>query len=149
MNCQIDTRAFSTLALAAALSIGLAGEAESHPIAGGITAPVMHALRIADSEKGKSLFRGRCGACHTVDPNGPSKTGPNLHGVFGRKAGSLPGFSYSGAMKAAGVVWGEETLDAYLTDPRKSVPGDKMAFPGLPNNADRDSVIDFLRQSSP
>ena len=71
--------------------------------------------------------------------------GPSLAGVAGRKAGSVPGFAYSDANKASGLTWDEKTLDTYLTNPMKMVPGTKMTFAGLPDPAQRKAVIDYLK----
>jgi cytochrome c len=86
----------------------------------------------------------RCGVCHAVGPGAAKKLGPQLNGLIGRKAGSLPDFTYSPAMKASGIVWNQKTLDAYLLAPAKLVPGNKMAFPGLPVNKDRADLIAYL-----
>ena len=71
----------------------------------------------ADAAKGKTVYN-KCKACHALKA-GKNKVGPTLHGVFGRKAATVPGFKYSKAMKASGVTWDEETLRAYLKKPRK------------------------------
>jgi cytochrome c len=106
-------------------------------------------LRLAaDSTRGAGLFQSRCGTCHSVQAAGPTKIGPSLHGLFGRRAGTLPDYNYSPAMRAAGIVWGAQPLDAYLTDPKKTVPGDKMPFIGLTAKADRDDIIAYLEQST-
>jgi cytochrome c len=96
---------------------------------------------------GKLLFL-RCASCHDIGP-GPAKIGPNLAGVVGRKAGSLPGYEYSPAMKQAGFVWTEANLDRWLTRPSDLVPGTAMAFAGLPSAQDRQAVIAYLRQPAP
>lgn len=96
---------------------------------------------------GKQVF-GRCAACHSDQPN-MTKLGPSLYGVVGRTPGTLASFkNYSTAMKAfgaSGKVWDAQTLDEYLTNPRAYVVGNRMAFPGLPNAADRKSVIAYLQ----
>ena len=70
--------------------------------------------------------------------------GPSLHGVVGRKAGTVAGFNYSPAMQASGVVWTPEHLDAYLADPKAFVPRNRMSFPGLHAAGDRTDLIAFL-----
>ncbi|MGE5504794.1 MAG: c-type cytochrome [Actinomycetota bacterium] len=95
-----------------------------------------------DAEKGEKVFN-QCKACHSVKA-GENKVGPSLHGVVGRKSGTAPGFNYSDAMKKADLTWDEATLDKYLTDPKATVPGNKMAFAGLKNPDDRKNVIAYL-----
>ncbi len=99
-----------------------------------------------DSAKGKKVF-AKCMACHAVEA-GKNKVGPSLHGIMGRKAGSLEGFTYSDAMKNANITWNEAELDKYLTNPKKDIPGNKMAFPGLPKADDRANVIAYLKEAT-
>ncbi len=100
-----------------------------------------------DPGKGRKVFI-RCQACHSLE-EGQNRVGPSLHGIIGRKAGSLASFTrYSPAMKSADVVWNEETLNEYLKNPRAFVPGNAMAFPGLPKEEDRENLIAFLKQAS-
>lgn len=100
-----------------------------------------------DVDNGHAKF-ALCMACHTVAAGGPNMTGPNLHGIFGRKAGTAPGFSYSDALKAAGWTWDAEHLDNWLSGPAKVLPGTKMTFAGLPNPKDRIDVIAYLKVAS-
>jgi cytochrome c len=98
-----------------------------------------------DATAGKALFQQKCAICHSVD-DGVNKIGPSLHGVVGRKAGTLAGYTYSDAMKNANRTWDEATLSDYLTNPRQKIPGIKMIFPGLPNEQDRANVIAYLSE---
>lgn len=99
-----------------------------------------------NAQRGKELFL-QCSACHSLIA-GKNGIGPSLHGLFGRKAGSVPGYDYSAAMKKSNVVWNEETLDAYLTNPHKYIPGDKMPFMGLANPQQRQDVIAYLEEAT-
>ena len=101
----------------------------------------------ADAKAGEAVF-ARCKICHTVQAGGPNTVGPNLHGVFGRKAGSAEGFSYSAAMKDSGIVWDDETMTKYLRDPRGAIPGNKMAFPGLKNDEEMANLLAYLHQAT-
>jgi len=96
----------------------------------------------ADVDAGKRVFN-KCAICHTAVA-GKNGLGPSLFGVVGRKSGTAPGYSYSDAMKNANKTWDEATLNAYLTDPKAVVPGNKMSFAGLPNADDRANVIAYL-----
>ncbi len=101
----------------------------------------------ADPEKGEKLFR-QCIACHRIDETGKHKTGPNLHGVIGKKAGHVEDFNYSKAMHDANIIWSPETLDEYLTNPRAYVPGTRMSYAGLRRPADRTDLIAYLMVKS-
>jgi cytochrome c len=96
-----------------------------------------------DAEHGKSVFR-QCTVCHSAKP-GENRVGPSLAGIIGEKAGEVPGFNFSKAMKNSGIVWNDKTLDEYLEHPQKVVKGTRMAFPGLKNKKDRADVIAYLK----
>lgn len=100
----------------------------------------------ADAAAGQTIFN-RCKICHSLDA-GKNIVGPSLHGIFGRKAGSVDGFTYSAAMKDSGIVWDDETLEKYLRDPKALVPGGKMAFPGLKDDKQIADVIAYLHQAT-
>lgn len=97
-----------------------------------------------DVAAGEKVF-ARCKVCHTVEPGGRNLVGPNLHGVVGRKAAAVPGFTYSSSLAALGVTWDESNLAAYLADPRKFNPGTRMVFAGLKKQQELDDVIAYLK----
>ena len=91
----------------------------------------------------------KCFSCHSVNPDETDLPGPNLHGIIGRPAAAIGGFRYSPAMRAAGdhgLVWTPELLDRYLQDPQAVVPETTMNLIGLRDAAERQRVIDYLRQ---
>lgn len=103
-----------------------------------------------DAAAGKRAFL-KCAACHSIAKGAPNKIGPNLFGVVGRKAGTAPGFRYSAAMKAKGaaIKWDAPTLDKWLARPSAVIPGTSMAFGGVPNAAERASIIAYLKKQVP
>jgi cytochrome c len=99
-----------------------------------------------DAAAGKTVFK-KCAACHAVDTT-TNKIGPHLGDVMGRKAGSVADFKYSDAMKKKGeegLVWNDETLAAYLKDPKGYIPGNKMAFVGLKKDEDIANLLAYLK----
>ena len=108
--------------------------------AGGAT--VVLAGLTGDATAGQRVFM-QCRTCHAIEA-GVNRVGPSLHGIIGRTAGQVAGYSYSAANKASGKVWDNETLFAYLENPRAYIPGTKMAFVGLRNPQQRADVIAYL-----
>ena len=100
-------------------------------------------LAAANLKRGQLLYMV-CKACHDVEAGLPHKVGPNLHGMFGRKAGTAEGFRYTDALVKSGIVWTPETMDAWLKQPGAMVPGNGMAFAGIANDADRASLVAWL-----
>jgi cytochrome c len=94
-----------------------------------------------DAARGEAVYQ-RCLACHSLEHN---RVGPRHCGLFGRRAGSLPGYAYSAAMKKYGVAWNEETLDPFLENPLKTVPGTKMGYAGVKDAGERADLIAYLK----
>lgn len=99
-----------------------------------------------DAAKGERIYR-QCQTCHVTDA-GVNKVGPSLHGIIGRKAGTVPNFRYSNANRISGITWTEQELFNYLENPRARVPGTIMAFVGLRSPQDRADVIAYLKTQS-
>lgn len=97
-----------------------------------------------DAARGEQLY-GRCAACHALTYD---RVGPRHCDLFGRRAGSVPGFGYSPAMKRSGIVWNEKTLDQFLTKPLAMVPGSSMTYAGVPIASDRADLIAYLKSAN-
>jgi len=110
-------------------------------VTGALAAGIAH----ADVKRGEKLFE-ECRACHAVE-SGASGVGPDLHGVIGRRAGALEDFRYSPALKKSGITWSRQTLDAYVLDPQKAVPANRMPYAGMPEARDRADLLDYLQQA--
>lgn len=134
-----------TFALAAAVVAALFGAIVLPAMAPKPFVPEAHAQAAAQppAVRGSTVFRARCGSCHSVVP-GARGQGPNLAGVVGRRAASVPGYSYSRGMLAANRSWNASTLDAYLAAPARAVPGTRM-MASVTNPADRAAVIAYLQ----
>lgn len=122
------------LALAAAVALG--GETPTE-----ILAPSANAAPATQ----KPVAFAQCAVCHKVDKSGTNGIGPNLFGVYNAQAGAKEGFNFSPAMKKWGKKLDDTTLDAFLENPRKSVPGTRMAYAGLRDAAKRKAIIDWLK----
>lgn len=110
------------------------------------TAGVRYASLTGDPTKGRTAF-ATCSACHALEA-GLNRIGPSLHGVVGRRAGSVPGYSYSPANRESGITWTEEQLFQFLERPQRVMPGTKMVFPGWSDAEKRADVIAYLKQNS-
>ena len=130
-----------------ALPITEVAHASKEPAAPFEATKVVELLPKANPDNGQDSFK-KCLACHTPQKGGPNGTGPNLWGVVGRKPGSHAGFPYSEAMKNKAGDWNWEALATYLHDPRTAIPGNKMAFPGVKDNAELADVLAYLRKLS-
>jgi cytochrome c len=97
----------------------------------------------ADYEAGRRVFN-QCRSCHTIEAGAPNRIGPNLHGVFGRQAGSYEGFNYSDAVKGASFTWDAERLDQWLQAPQTFLPGNRMAFAGVRDETQRRDLIAYI-----
>jgi cytochrome c len=98
----------------------------------------------APAPSGEAIY-ARCLGCHALAYD---RTGPRHCGLFGRRAGTVPGFAYSEAMKRAGIVWNAKTLDRFLADPGHTVPGTSMTYAGVKDPAERKALIDYLRKAA-
>lgn len=147
------TRACCVLAIALLAACGPVGSPGDEPAPsapasadGGVSVDAQ-GLAAADLDRGEVLSLA-CQACHSfvADQDGP--LGPNLNGVFGRAAAMVPGFEYSAVMRASGIVWTPEALDAWLRDPPGFLPGTNMAFTGYGSARDRRDLIAYLMRAT-
>src|SRR5260370_6020488 len=99
-------------------------------------------LAADDAAAGKQAFTTTCGACHSTEP-GVNKIGPSLAGIVGSKSGTVPGYNFSPALKAANITWDEQTLDKFLANPSADVHGTKMVI-SVPNAEHRHNIIAYL-----
>ncbi len=109
--------------------------------------PVPSPGAAADVAAGQAAFN-KCRICHSVEAGGRSTAGPNLHGLFGRKAGTSGNFTYSDAMKNSGIVWNDETLAKYLRNPREFIAGNKMASAAIKDDKQIADLLAYLHQAT-
>ncbi len=121
-----------------------AGQVAAAPVA---VPPISPLLAKADLAVGEASAK-KCAACHTFDKGGPNRVGPNLYDVVGRKPGQVAGFAYSKPLMAVAEEWNYEHLNKYLNNPKATIPGNKMAFAGIPKPDERAALIAWLRSKS-
>jgi cytochrome c len=112
-------------------------------LASTLSAAVVSSALAQDAAAGQKLFIV-CRACHQIGPGAKNGVGPELNGVVGRKAGSVPDYQYSEANKSSGLTWDAPTLERYLANPQQVVPGTKMTFPGFPDPKKVKDIIAYL-----
>ena len=113
-------------------------------LAAAALAAAAHAWAVPDAVRGEQVY-ARCLACHALAVD---RVGPRHCGLFGRLAGSVPGFTYSEAMKKSKIVWNDKTLDRFLAKPLAMVPGTAMTYDGVPDPAERADLIAYLRRAN-
>lgn len=145
---RFAAKSFAVSALALALSAcGSPPEdkaADTAPAATAETSAAATAAATTAAADGKPAAFAQCATCHSTEA-GKNMVGPSLAGVFGKKAGGVAGYAYSDANKNSGLTWDEATLDTYLTNPMKMVPGTKMTYAGMADAAQRKEVIEYLK----
>jgi cytochrome c len=136
----IDLRSSIAIACAVLTACGGSGSNSGESTAAGdATAPQVVAVASSAPPPAFAI----CSSCHAVEP-GRRSVGPSLAGIVGRKAGSLPGYAFSDALKTSGIIWDAKTLDTWLAGPMKMVPGTKMVI-ALPDPQGRKAVIEYLQ----
>ncbi len=98
-------------------------------------------------DRGEVVFK-KCRTCHTLEQDGRHKVGPNLYGMFGATAGTKDGFNFSKTMTESGLIWNDENVSAYIENPAKFMPGNRMSFVGIRNAADREKLIEYLKRET-
>lgn len=106
--------------------------------------PAASAGGAPDAQRGEQIY-ARCLACHALAYD---RVGPRHCGLFGRRAGSVPGFEYSSAMKKSKIIWNEKTLDRFLTKPLRMIPGSTMTYDGIPDRQERADLIAYLKRAN-
>lgn len=124
--------AADSLAVASVVAVGMLTSTQALPATHG------------NADRGKDVYT-RCLACHALAYD---RTGPRHCGLFGRQAGTVPGFNYSQAMKDSKIVWNEHTLDIFLKDPMAAVPGTAMGYAGIKDDQERSDLIAYLKREN-
>jgi cytochrome c len=140
MRATVKSITAATLALA----LTACGSQSEDKSATDTTAPATSEPAATAAAGGKPAAFAQCAACHSVEA-GKNGVGPSLAGVFGSKAGSVAGYTYTPANMNSGLTWDEATLDEYLTAPMKKIPGTKMSYAGMADAAQRKALIDYLK----
>jgi len=112
---------------------------------------ILSLTSIADAEgdvaAGEQSFK-KCLPCHSIGLGAKTKVGPELNGLDGRKSGTAANYNYSDANKNSGITWNKETFEKYIADPRATIPGTKMIFPGIKSDNERDNLWAYISQFS-
>ena len=111
-------------------------------------AMTLNSAQAQDPAAGERSF-AKCKICHRIGEGAKSLVGPELNGLDGRKAGSVPDYSYSDANKNSGIVWNETTFKDYIKDPRAKIPKTKMVFPGIKDEKEQNDLWAYLKQFGP
>lgn len=130
--------------VALALSLSACGQPAPDKPADPATPAASESVAAAPAAGAKPASFMQCATCHAVEM-GKHGVGPSLAGVFGSKAGAAAGYDFSEPMKASGLTWDDKTLDAYLTNPMKTIPGTRMTYAGMADPAKRKEVIDYIK----
>ena len=138
-----DIKLAAALALTMAL-VGCDGGKQDEAAADGATGSAAAPAAQVAAADAKPATYAQCAACHSVEP-GKHGIGPSLHGVYGTKAGDIPGYVFSEKLKASGLTWDDATLDQWLAGPMKMVPGTKMSYAGMSDPAQRAAIIAYLK----
>lgn len=113
-------------------------------VSAGLLAVSAQSADAQDAVAGKRVFN-KCMACHAVGPSAANKYGPELNGLFGRPAGSVPGYPYSEANRKSGIVWTEDVFREYIKSPRTFLKGTRMAFTGLKSEKEISDLVAYLQ----